>query len=116
MDESSGPVSIPAATDGSQKLDVLRGVVERLLDDLTAGSGDKDKRRQVEEWLRNLAEKYPEFEVDRGLREYYLAEAARLRADFDAASDLTEKLAFGRAIEAFLDKAADLDRRLAERA
>ena len=65
-----------------------------LLDDLKKGIGDKDRRRQVEEWMRTLAEKYPEFHIEVGLRDYYLAEAERLRADFDKATELNEKLAW----------------------
>jgi hypothetical protein len=89
----------------------LRGVITSLLDDLREGRGDRDKRRQVEEWMKSLAEKYPEFDVDRGLRDYYLAEAERMRADFEKASDLTEKLNLGRSIENFLDKANDYGKR-----
>lgn len=89
---------------------VLRAVVQALLADLRNGSGDKDKRRQVEEWMKSLSEKYPEFEIWKGLREYYVAEAERLRADFEKATDLTEKLALGRSVESFLDRAAELDR------
>jgi len=100
---------------GEQRQDVLRGVVTSLLADLKGGSGDKDRRRQVEEWLRGLAEKYPEFAIETGLRDYYLAEAQRLRADFDNAPDIAEKLALGRSIESFLDRAADYDRRIAEK-
>ncbi|HUP45011.1 MAG TPA: hypothetical protein VM779_05820 [Thermoanaerobaculia bacterium] len=98
-----------------QKQKILSGVVQTLLEDLKGGSGDKDRRRHIEEWMRTLAEKYPEFEIEAGLRDYYLAEAERLRAEFDKSSDLTEKLALGRHIESFLDKAADYDRRIAER-
>ena len=98
-----------------QRTQILSGVVSKLLDDLKSGAGDKDRRRQVEEWMRTLAEKYPEFKIETGLRDYYLAEAARLRADFDKASDLTEKLALGRSIESFLDRAAEYDRRIRER-
>src|SRR3954469_5009512 len=68
---------------------ILSGVVSKLLDDLKSGAGDKDRRRQVEEWMRTLAEKYPEFKIETGLRDYYFAEAERLRGDFDKASDLT---------------------------
>ena len=98
-----------------QRSDVLSGVVQSLLDDLKNGSGDKDRRRQVEEWMRTLAEKYPEFNIETGLRDYYLAEALRLRKDFEQAGDLTEKLSLGRSIESFLDRAADYDRRIADR-
>jgi len=49
------------------------------------------------------------------LRDYYLAEAQRLRADFEKTADIAEKLALGRSIEAFLDRAAEYDRRIAER-
>jgi len=99
----------------AKRQDVLRGVVGSLLGDLKNGTGDKDRRRQVEEWLRGLAEKYPEFGIESGLRDYYLAEATRLREDFDKATDLAEKLGLGRSIEAFLDRAADYERRVAER-
>ena len=98
-----------------QRMQILSGVVSTLLADLKSGSGDKDRRRQVEEWMRTLAEKYPEFSIETGLRDYYLAEAERLRADFDKASDLTERLSLGRSIESFLDRAADYDRRMRER-
>src|SRR5258707_14868406 len=101
-----------APNDG-QRHDLLRGIVESLLDDLKKGTGDKDRRRQVEEWMRTLAEKYPEFRIEVGLRDYYLAEAQRLCDDFDKSAELTEKLALGRSIESFLDRAADSDRRTA---
>src|SRR5438445_7356343 len=98
-----------------QKTEILSGVVKTLLDDLRSGAGDRDRRRQVEEWMRTLAEKYPEFKIEVGLRDYYLAEADRLRGEFDKASDLTERLSLGRNIEAFLDRAADYERRIGER-
>ncbi len=98
-----------------ERQQVLAGVVGSLLDDLKNGTGDKDRRRQVEEWMRTLAEKYPEFKIEVGLRDYYLAEAHRLRADFEKAKELSEKLALGRAIETFLDRAAEYDRRITER-
>jgi len=98
-----------------QRLQILSGVVTTLLDDLKSGNGDKDRRRQVEEWMRTLAEKYPEFRIEAGLRDYYLAEAERLRGDFDKSSELTEKLSLGRSIESFLDRAAEYDRRIADR-
>jgi len=98
-----------------QRTEILSGVVSRLLDDLKSGVGDKDRRRQVEEWMRTLAEKYPEFRIEIGLRDYYLAEAGRLRKDFDQSSDLTEKLSLGRNIESFLDRAAEYDRRITDR-
>jgi len=65
--------------------------------------------------IMSFAEKYPEFQIEVGLRDYYLAEAQRLRNDFDKAAELAEKLALGRSIESFLDRAADYDRRIAER-
>ena len=102
-----------AVTD--QKQQILSGVVKTLLDDLKNGNGDKDRRRQVEEWMRTLAEKYPEFKIEVGLRDYYLAEAERLRGDFDKASELSEKLVLGRNIESFLDRAAEYDRRITDR-
>src|SRR3954454_13481164 len=98
-----------------QRTQILSGVVKTLLDDLKNGAGDKDRRRQVEEWMRTLAEKYPEFNIETGLRDYYLAEAQRLRSEFDKAAELTEKLSLGRNIEAFLDRAADYERRIAEK-
>lgn len=98
-----------------QRSQILSGVVSTLLNDLKSGAGDKDRRRQVEEWMRTLAEKYPEFKIEVGLRDYYLAEAGRLRGDFDKSSDLTEKLALGRSIESFLDRAADYERRIREK-
>src|SRR5688500_3991889 len=98
-----------------QRSQILSGVVTTLLSDLKGGVGDKDRRRQVEEWMRTLAEKYPEFKIEIGLRDYYLAEAERLRLDFDKSSDLTEKLGLGRSIESFLDRAAEYDRRIADR-
>lgn len=98
-----------------QRLQLLSGVVNSLLSDLKNGTGDKDRRRQVEEWMRTLAEKYPEFKIEIGLRDYYLAEAERLRVDFEKAADLGEKLGLGRSIESFLDRAAEYDRRISER-
>ena len=94
---------------------LLSGVVDTLLGDLKRGNGDRDRRRQVEEWMRSLAEKYPEFKIEAGLRDYYLAEAQRLRGEFDKASDLTEKLTLGRNIETYLDRAAEYERRIADR-
>jgi len=98
-----------------QRMQILSGVVQTLLDDLKSGTGDKDRRRQVEEWMRTLAEKYPEFKIETGLRDYYLAEAQRLRVDFDKSTELNEKLALGRSIESFLDRAADYERRISEK-
>ena len=95
-----------------QRMQILSDVVTTLLAELKAGNGDKDRRRQVEEWMRTLAEKYPEFKIETGLRDYYLAEAARLRTDFEKTPELSEKLSLGRAIESFLDRAADYDRRI----
>ena len=106
---------MPADAISEQRLQILSGVVETLLRDLKDGNGDKDRRRQVEEWMRSLAEKYPEFKIETGLRDYYLAEANRLRGDFEKAGDLTEKLLLGRNIESFLDRAADYDRRISDR-
>src|SRR5580765_6212572 len=98
-----------------QRQDLLRGIVDSLLGDLKSGVGDKDRRRQVEEWLRTLAEKYPEFAIESGLRDYYLAEAERLRAEFDKSTELAEKLSLGRNVESFLDRASDYARRVADR-
>lgn len=100
----------------AHRMQLLSGVMDRLLADLKSGAGDKDKRRQVEEWMRSLAEKYPEFPIEAGLRDYYLAEAERLRGDFDKAADLTEKLTLARSIESFLDRAAEYGRRVVDRA
>ena len=98
-----------------QRMQILSGVIGTLLAEIRKGTGDKDRRRQVEEWMRTLAEKYPEFSIETGLRDYYLAEAERLRADFDKTAELSEKLALGRSIESFLDRAADYDRRITDR-
>jgi hypothetical protein len=98
-----------------ERTQILAGVVTTLLADLKSGAGDKDRRRQVEEWMRTLAEKYPEFKIETGLRDYYLAEAERLRIDFEKATELNEKLALGRSIEGFLDRAADYAKRIAEK-
>src|SRR4029078_6002070 len=75
-----------------QKSQILSGVVKTLLDDSTSAAGDRDRRRQVEEWMRTLAEKYPEFHIETGLRDYYLAEAERLRAEFTKAAESGEKV------------------------
>ncbi len=93
------------------ELQSLKVVVDSLLDELRRGSGDRDKRRQVEEWLKALADKYPEFGIDSGLRTYYLAEADRLREEFSRTEDLGEKLAIGRSIESYLDRATEFGRR-----
>ena len=98
-----------------RRLSILSGMVSTLLTDLKNGTGDKDRRRQVEEWMRTLADKYPEFKIETGLRDYYLAEAQRLRDDFDNAAELSEKLALGRSIESFLERAIEYDRRITER-
>jgi hypothetical protein len=109
-DEQSAP---PAAEKSSlsPELEALKGVVGVLLDELRRGSGDRDKRRQVEEWMKALADKYPEFGIETGLRAYYLAEAGRMGEEFARTADLGEKLAIGRTIEAYLDKATELGRR-----
>jgi hypothetical protein len=106
---------MPAEPVKDQRHQILSGVVDALLGDLKKGNGDRDRRRQVEEWMRTLAEKYPEFKIEVGLRDYYLAEAQRLRSEFDKAADLTEKLSLGRNIETFLDRAAEYDRRITDR-
>lgn len=95
----------------SAELEGLKGVVDVLLDELRRGSGDRDKRRQVEEWMKALADKYPEFGIESGLRAYYLAEANRLREEFGRADDLGDKLTIGRTVETYLDKATELGRR-----
>jgi hypothetical protein len=111
----SNEASAPHQPLQEQRSQILSGVVTTLLSDLKGGVGDKDRRRQVEEWMRTLAEKYPEFRIEIGLRDYYLAEAERLRADFDKSTDLTEKLGLGRSIESFLDRAGEYDRRIVDR-
>src|SRR5437667_9803090 len=103
---------MPESAINEQKQQILSAVVSTLLEDLKSGNGDKDRRRQVEEWMRTLAEKYPEFKIEVGLRDYYLAEAERLRGEFDKTADLTEKLSLGRNIESFLDRAAEYERRI----
>jgi hypothetical protein len=95
-------------------LTLLEGVIRDLLQALQRGDGDGDKRRQVEEWLRILAEKYPEFHIESGLRDYYLAEAKRLADTFASTADLNEKLNLGRAVESYLDRAAEYGRRAAD--
>jgi hypothetical protein len=95
----------------SSELRSLKSVVDSLLVDLLEGRGDRDKRRQVEEWMKALADKYPEFGIEAGLRNYYLAEAERLRAEFDASTDLTERLAVGRSVETCLEKAGEIVRK-----
>src|ERR1051326_1759120 len=102
-----------AVTD--QKTQILSGVVKTLLDDLRGGAGDRDRRRQVEEWMRTLAEKYPEFHIETGLRDYYLAEAERLRADFTKAAEMGEKLSLPRPTEPSPAGAARYARRASER-
>lgn len=98
-----------------QKQQTLASIVTSLLEDLKAGTGDKDRRRQVEEWLRTLAEKYPEFSIELGLRDYYLAESERLRTEFIQATELADKLSIARSVESFLDRATEYDRRAKER-
>jgi hypothetical protein len=91
--------------------DLLKRVIGDLLESIERGDGDADKRRQVEEWLRVLAEKYPEFRIEVGLRDYYLAEAKRLTETFAKTADLTEKLNIGRSVESYLERAAEYGRR-----
>src|ERR1043165_8891112 len=98
-----------------QKSQILSGVVKALLDDLRSGAGGGHRRRQVEEWMRALAEKSPEFHIETALRDYSLAEAERLRADFTKAAEMGEKLSLARSIESFLDRATEYDRRASER-
>jgi hypothetical protein len=109
------PAAPPAPKPRDTRLDLLRGVVDDLVAQLKSGSGDRDRRRQVEEWLRTLADKYPEFGIETGLRDYYVAEATRLRRDFDEVTELAEKLSIGRLVEGFLDRAAEYDRRISSR-
>ncbi len=49
---------MPAEGVKDQRQQILSGVVETLLRDLRDGNGDRDRRRQVEEWMRTLAEKF----------------------------------------------------------
>lgn len=111
-------MSEPETTEESVRLqrhNTLSSVVKTLLDNLRDGVGDKDRRRQVEEWLRTLAEKYPDYAIEAGLRDYYLAESERLRLEFEQSTELAEKLQLGRSIESFLDRASEYDRRARER-
>ncbi len=96
------------------KPELLQGVIGELLDSLKKGDGDVDKRRQVEEWLRVLSEKYPEYRIESGLRDYYLAEAKRLTDAFMSTADLTEKLNLGRSVESYLERATEFGRRADE--
>lgn len=110
----------PTGNDGAQpstehRETLLREIVRGVLADLNAGAGDKDKRRQAEEWMKSLADKYPEFHIETGLRDYYLAEAQRIGLDFAKAADLGEKLVLGRQVETLLDRAAEYERRISER-
>src|SRR5260221_14532908 len=77
----------------AHRLQLLSGVMDRLLGDLKTGAGYKDTWRQVEEWMRSLSEKYPEFPSKAGRLGYYLAEAERLRGVFDKAAAPPGKLA-----------------------
>ena len=52
---TESPKASTPAEPGSDRSELLRGVVEALLGELKAGAADKDKRRQVEEWMRSLA-------------------------------------------------------------
>jgi hypothetical protein len=105
---------VPAPPQSGGSSEMLRGVIDSLVKQLKEGEGDKEKRRAVEEWLRAVSEKYPDFKVDKGLHDYYLAEAGRLREEFDRSSDLVEKLNLGRQVESFLDRAAEYERRTAQ--
>ena len=109
--EGQAVAPAPETKPVAAELLTLKGVVDALLEELRGGSGDRDKRRQVEEWMRTLADKYPEFAIETGLRAYYLAEADRMREEFARTADLGEKLTIGRSIEAYLDKAAEFGRR-----
>lgn len=113
MTTAEVPTAAPATEQKplSPELLALKGVVDALLEELRRGAGDRDKRRQVEEWMKTLADKYPEFGIETGLRAYYLAEADRLRDEFGSTTDLGEKLAIGRSVEAYLERAAEFGRR-----
>lgn len=111
----AGPAQESTQPSTQHRETLLREIVRGVLTDLNAGAGDKDKRRQAEEWMKSLADKYPEFQIETGLRDYYLAEAQRIGQDFAKAADLGEKLALGRQVETFLDRAAEYERRLSER-
>ena len=99
------------ATTGLPEGNVLEGVISTLLADLETGAGDENRRRQAEEWLRALRDKYPTLGIDAGLRAYYLAEAKRLKDKFDSTEDLSDKLALGRSIEGYLERALEVDNR-----
>lgn len=115
MDQPGAKSDAPGVnTEESRKLeraDLLEGVIDELIEDLKSGRDDSEKRRQVEDWLRSLADKYPEFDIEQGLHDYYLAEAERLRGTFTSSTDLVEKLALGRSVEGYLEKAAEIERR-----
>ena len=101
--------AVDAPKELSAELKSLKSVVESLLSDLLEGRGDRDERRKVEEWMKGLADKYPEFGIESGLRQYYVAEADRLRVEFDKASELAERLSIGRSVETYLEKAAEME-------
>jgi hypothetical protein len=92
----------------SPEFDSLKSVIDSLLTDLCEGRGDRDNRRQVEEWLKALADKYPELRISVGLRRYYVAEAGRLKAEFDEAADLSARLEIGRSVESYLSRASEI--------
>ncbi|MBW3565607.1 MAG: hypothetical protein KY459_12850 [Acidobacteria bacterium] len=91
--------------------DVLEGVVAELLKDLETGTGDESQRKQTEDWLRALRDKYPSLGIEAGLRAYYLAEAKRKREEFDSTENLVDRLALGRSIESYLERAGEVDHR-----
>lgn len=95
-------------TDSTDK-SLLGQVAAGLIEDLKRGAGDEQKRRQAEDWLKGLADKQPSLDIATGLREYYLAEAERLRDQFTQADDLGRRLDVGRSIESFLEKAHEIE-------
>ncbi len=113
MTTAEGQSAAPATEQKplSPELVALKSVVDVLLEELRRGAGERDKRRQVEEWMKTLADKYPEFGIEAGLRAYYLAEAGRLHEEFGGTTDLGEKLAIGRNVESYLERAAEFGRR-----
>jgi len=114
MGEESAKKSGKGSVDPGDQL--LKGLLESLVDNLKRGDGDRDGRGQVEGWLRALAEKYSEYDIESGLRDYYRAEAGRLRAEFDATENLIERLNIGRLLESFLEKASEIERRRSDEA
>ena len=108
MTETTAEEVVAAPVALTAELESLKSVIEDLLSDLCEGRGDRDKRRQVEEWLKTLADKYPEFKISVGLRKYYVAEAGRLKAEFQKTDDLSVRLDIGRSVESYLARASEI--------